>query len=144
MAVESSRQTSTPTVKAGSIWSAQAAAFERCDLGGDRLPGDRLAAAQLLDPRGGYDDYPEPAAADIAAVDEDVDSSSSRTAVTGPRDARCQRRSQAGAYSREPLRGNQYLGGGEDARHCQHGHVWRTMTTTGPQRWAHIPFFCAA
>jgi hypothetical protein len=33
-------------VTAGSIWSARAAAFARCDLGGDHAPWDRLAAVQ--------------------------------------------------------------------------------------------------
>ena len=40
-----------PPVKAGSIWSARAAAFARCDLGGDHAPWDRLAAWQLPEPR---------------------------------------------------------------------------------------------
>ena len=67
-------------VKPGSIWSARAAAFARCDLGGDHAPGDRLAAWQLSGPRRGPDDHAEPAAADIPAVDADVDApvSSSR------------------------------------------------------------------
>ena len=34
-------------VRAGSIGSARAAAFARCDLGGEHPPGDRLAAPQL-------------------------------------------------------------------------------------------------
>jgi hypothetical protein len=69
-----------PPVKADSIWSERAAAFARCDLGGDHAPGDRLAAAQLPGPRRGPDDDAEPAAADISAAGADVDSpvSSSR------------------------------------------------------------------
>ena len=51
-----------PPVTAGSIGSARAAAFARCDLGGDHPPGDRLAAPQLPEPRRGPDDHPEPAA----------------------------------------------------------------------------------
>jgi hypothetical protein len=62
-----------PPVKAGSIGSARAAAFARCDLGGDHAPEDCLAAWQLPSPRRGHDDA-EPAAADIPAADADVDS----------------------------------------------------------------------
>jgi hypothetical protein len=61
-------------VMAGSIWSARAAAFARCELGCDHAPGDRLAASQLPEPRRGRDDHAEPAAADIPAVGADVDS----------------------------------------------------------------------
>ena len=57
-----------------SIWSARAATFARCHLGGDHPPGNRLAAPQLPEPRRGPDDDAEPAAADIPAVDADVDS----------------------------------------------------------------------
>jgi hypothetical protein len=63
-----------PLVKAGSIGSARAAAFVRCDLGGDHPPGDRLAAPQLPEPRRGPDNDVEPAAADIPAVDTDIES----------------------------------------------------------------------
>jgi len=63
-----------PPVKAGFIGSAWAAAFARCDLGGDHPPGDSLAAWQLSGPRRGPDDHAEPKAADIPAVDTDVDS----------------------------------------------------------------------
>ena len=59
-------------VRAGSIGSARAAAFARCDLGGEHRPGDRLAAPQFPGPRRGPDDHTEPAAADIPAVDTDV------------------------------------------------------------------------
>jgi len=58
----------------GSIWSARAAAFAGCDLGGDHAPRNRLAASQLPEPRRGPDDYAEPATADIPAIDADVDS----------------------------------------------------------------------
>ena len=34
-------------VKPGSIWSARAAAFAQCDLGGDHAPWNRLAAWQF-------------------------------------------------------------------------------------------------
>ena len=60
-------------VRVGSIGSARAAAFARCDLGGKHPPGDRLAAPQLPEPRRGTDDHTEPAAADVPAVDTDVD-----------------------------------------------------------------------
>jgi hypothetical protein len=58
----------------GSIWSARAAAFAGCDMGGDHPPGDRLAAPQLPEPRRGADGYAEPAAADIPAADVDLGS----------------------------------------------------------------------
>src|SRR5271156_5340139 len=61
-----------PPVTAGSAGSARAAAFARCDLGGDHPPGDRMAAPQLPKLRRGPDDHTEPAAADIPAVDTDV------------------------------------------------------------------------
>jgi hypothetical protein len=62
-------------VRAGSIGSARAAAFARCDLGGDHPPGDRLAVRQLPDPWRGPDDHTEPAAADVPAVDAHLDPS---------------------------------------------------------------------
>jgi hypothetical protein len=62
-----------PQVAAGFLGSARAAAFARCDLGGDHPPGDRLAARQLSAPSRGPNDHAEPAAADIPAVDTDVD-----------------------------------------------------------------------
>ena len=55
-------------VKAGSVGSARAAAFARCDLGGDHPPGDRLAAPQLPEPRRGPDDHAETTGAGIPAV----------------------------------------------------------------------------
>jgi hypothetical protein len=61
-------------VKAGSVWSARAAAFARCDLGCDHAPWDRLAVWQLPGPRRGPDHDAEPAAADIPAAGADVDS----------------------------------------------------------------------
>jgi hypothetical protein len=62
-----------PPVRADSIWSARTGAFTRCHLGGDHPPRDRLAAPQLPALGRGPDDYPEPAAADIPAIDADVD-----------------------------------------------------------------------
>ena len=60
--------------RSGPLWSARAAAFARCDLGGDHAPWDRLAAWQLPGPRGGPDHDTEPAVADIPAADDaDVD-----------------------------------------------------------------------
>lgn len=53
--------------------SARAAAFARCDHGGDDAPWNRLAAWQRPEPRRGLDDYAEPAAADIPAVGAYVD-----------------------------------------------------------------------
>ena len=108
-----------PPVTAGSIWSARAAAFARCELGGDHVPWDRLAAPQLPGPRRGPDDHPEPAAADIPAVDTDVDSGELITAqlpqVLVMHDA--SDGSQMGPCSREPSRDNQYLSRGKDAHH---------------------------
>jgi hypothetical protein len=61
-------------VKAGSVWSARAAAFAWCDMGCDHAPWDHLAAWQLPGPRRSPGNDAEPAAADIPAVDADVDS----------------------------------------------------------------------
>ena len=101
------------------IWSARAAAFTRCDLGGDHAPGDRLAASQLPEPRRGPDNDAEPAAADIPAVDADVDSGELIAAqlpqVLEMHDA--SHRSKVRSCSREPPRSNQYLGRGQDAHH---------------------------
>jgi hypothetical protein len=106
-------------VKAGSVWSARAAVFARCDLGCDHAPWDRLAAWQLPGPRRGPDNDAEPAAADIPAVDADVDSGELITAqlpeVLVMHDGSDGR--QVGACSREPSRGDQDLGWGEDAYH---------------------------
>jgi hypothetical protein len=102
-----------------SIWSARAAAFARRDLDGDHPPGNRLAAPQLPEPRRGPDNYPEPAAADIPAIDADVDSGELITTqlpqVLTMHDA--SHGSQVRSCSREPPRGNQYLGRSQDAHH---------------------------
>ncbi len=91
--------------------------FARCDLGGDHAPGDRLAAPQLPGPRHGPDDHAEPAAADIPAIDADVKAGELIAAqppqVLGMHDAG--NGSQVRSCSREPPRGNQDLGRGEDA-----------------------------
>ena len=112
-----------PPVKAGSIGSARAAAFARCDLGGDHAPGDRLTAPQLPDPRRGPDDDAEPAAADIPAVDADVDSGELIAAqlpqVLVMHDASDS--SQMRSCSRQPPRGNQDLSRGQDAHHNSMG-----------------------
>jgi len=102
----------------------RAAAFARCDLGGDNAPRDRLAALQLPEPRRGPDDYAEPAAADIPAVDADVDSTGELIAAQLPQillmhDA--SNGSQVRSCSREPPRRDQYLGRGEDAHHDSMG-----------------------
>jgi len=52
----------------------RAAAFARCDLGGDNAPRDRLTASHLPEPGRGPDGHAEPAAADIPAAGEDVGS----------------------------------------------------------------------
>jgi hypothetical protein len=90
----------------------QAAAFAKSDLGGDHPPWDRLAAVQFPQPRGGPDDYAEPAAADIPAIDADVDPgqliAAQVTQVLVMHDVGDG--SQVGSGPREPPRGNQYLG----------------------------------
>jgi hypothetical protein len=114
-AVDSCSRRSRP----GSIWSARAAVFARGDLGGDHTPGDRLAASQVPVPRRGPDDDAEPAAADIPALDADLGPGELIAAqlpqVLGMHDASDS--SQMGSCSREPPRGNQYLGRGQDAHH---------------------------
>jgi hypothetical protein len=112
-----------PPIKAGSIWSARAAAFARCDLGGDHTPWDRLAASQLPEPRRGPDDYTEPAAADIPAPGADVDAGE-LIAVQLPQvllmhDA--SHGSQVRPCCCELPRGNQDLGRGKDAHHDSMG-----------------------
>ena len=108
-----------PPVKAGSIWSARAAAFARCDLGGDHAPWDRLTPSQLPEPGRGPDDDAEPAAADIPAVDADVEPGELIAAqlpqVLVMHDA--SHGSQMGSCSREPPRGNQDLSRGKNAHH---------------------------
>ncbi len=87
------------------------------------VPGDRLAAWQLPEPRRGPDDYAEPAAADIPSVDPDVDSGELIAAqppqvllMDDPSHG-----SQVRSYSREPPRGNQDLSRGQDAHHDSMG-----------------------
>jgi hypothetical protein len=110
--------------KAGAfIRSARAAAFARCDLGGDHAPGDRLAATQLPEPRRGPDDHAEPAAAYIPAVHANVNSGELIAAqlpqmllMHDPSNS-----NQVGPGSREPPRGNQYLSRGKHAHHDSMG-----------------------
>jgi hypothetical protein len=71
---ESSRLVTPAGQDPGFTWSARAAAFARCDLDGDHPPWDRLAGSQLPEPRRGPDDHVEPVAADVPAVDANVDS----------------------------------------------------------------------
>jgi hypothetical protein len=68
------QRTGTPAGQDGFVWSARAAAFARCDLGGDHAPGDCLAAWQLPGPRRDPDHAAEPAAADVPAACADVGS----------------------------------------------------------------------
>jgi hypothetical protein len=78
---------------------------------------------QLPEPRRGPDDYAEPAAADIPAVDADVDSGELIAAqllqVLVMYDA--SHGNEVGSCSREPPRGNQCLGRVEDAHHASMG-----------------------
>ena len=108
-----------PPVTAGSIRSARAAAFARCDLGGDHAPRNRLAASQIPEPRRGPDDHAEPAAANIPAIDADIDTGQFIAAqppqVLVMHDA--SHGSQVGSCPRESPCGNQYLSRGQDAHH---------------------------
>jgi hypothetical protein len=112
-----------PPVTAGSIGSARAAAFARCDQGGDHPPGDRLAASQLPEPRRGPDDHAEPAAANIPAAGADVDSGELIAAqlpqVLVMHDVGDG--SQMGSCSRELPRDNQDLSRGQDIHHHSMG-----------------------
>ena len=102
-----------------SLWSARAAAVARRDLGGDHAPGDRLAASQDPEPRSGPDDNAEPAAADIPAVNVDVDAGELIAAqlpqILAMHDPG--HGSQVRPRSRQPPRGNQDLGRGQHAHH---------------------------
>ena len=122
IAAQSSRLV-LPLVKAGSIGSARAAAFARRELGGDHAPGDRLTAWQLPEPRRGPGDHAEPAAADIPAVDADVDCGELIAAqlpqVLMMHDA--SDGSQVRSCSGEPPCGNQDLGRGQEAHHDSMG-----------------------
>jgi hypothetical protein len=101
------------------LWSARVTAFARCELCGDHAPGDRLAASQLPEPRRGPDDHAEPAAADIPAINADVNAGELIAAqlpqILAMHDA--SDGSQVRSCSREPPRGNQYLGRGQHAHH---------------------------
>jgi len=112
-----------PPVKAGSLWSARAAAFARYDPGGDHPPGDRLAPSQLPSPRRSPDDDAEPTATDIPAADADVDSgeliATQLPQILVMHDP--SHGSQVRPCSRQPPRGNQYLGRGEDAHYHSMG-----------------------
>ena len=103
--------------------SVRAAVLARCELGGDHAPWDRLAAPQFPGPRRSPDDHAEPAAADIPAVDTDIDPGELIAAqlpqILVMHDA--SHSSQVGARSGEPPRGNQDLGRGQDAHHHSMG-----------------------
>ena len=92
------------------------ASSARCELCSDHPPWDRLAASQLPEPRCSYDDDAKPAAADIPAVDTDVDSRELIAAqlpqVLAMNDA--SDGSEMWSRSREPSRRNQRLGRVED------------------------------
>jgi hypothetical protein len=86
-------------------------------------PWDRLTAPQLPEPRRGLDDHAEPAAADIPALNADVDSGELIAAqlpqllvMHDPSDG-----SQIGPCSRKPPRRYQYLGRSQDAHHDSMG-----------------------
>ena len=91
----------------------------RCELGGDHAPGNRLAAPQFPKPRRGPDDHAEPAAADVPAVDVHV-GSGELIAAQLPQVLlmhEASDRHHVRPCSREPPRGDQYLGRGENAHH---------------------------
>jgi hypothetical protein len=79
--------------------------------------------AAVPGPGRGLDDYAEPAAADIPAVNTDIDPGELIAAqpphVLGMYDASHGR--QMGSYSREPPRSNQDLSRGQDAHHHSMG-----------------------
>ena len=95
----------------------------RRDQAGDHAPWNRLAASQLPQPRRGPDDDAEPAAADIPAADADVGTGELIAAqlpqVLVMHDA--SDGSQVRSCSREPPRGDQCLGRGQDAHHDSMG-----------------------
>ena len=64
----------TPASPGVCIWSARAAALAWCDLVGDHPAKGSSGRGQLPGPRRGPDDDAEPAAADIPAIDTDIDS----------------------------------------------------------------------
>jgi hypothetical protein len=78
------------------------------------------SSGRVAAPRSDPDDGPEPAAANIPAVDADVDSTGALIAAQLPQilvmhDAG--HGSQVGSCSREPPRGDQDFGRGQDAHH---------------------------
>jgi hypothetical protein len=121
-------------VQAGSIGSTRVAAFARGKLGGNHTPRDRLARPQFPRPRRGPDDHAEPAAADVPAVDIDVDPGELIAAelpyVLVMHDAGHGR--QVGSCPGEPPRGNHYLGGGQRTHH----HSMSTCRARSPPQRA--------
>ena len=113
----------TSVLLTDSVWSARAVAFVRCDLGSDYAPRDRLATPQLPELRRGPDHDAEPAAADIPAIDADVDAGQLLAAqlpqvilMHDPRHG-----NQVRSCTRESPRRDQYLGRGQDAHHASMG-----------------------
>jgi hypothetical protein len=140
--VTESRGLVFPLVQAGSIGSARAAAFAWCDLGGDHPPGDRLTAWQLSGPRRGPDDHTEPAAADIPAVDTDVDTiSSSRHSCH--RSSLCTMPATTARWGRVPASRRTAISTSAGVRTLTTtaGHARRSMATVAggrgrlPMRW---------
>ena len=107
-----------PPVKAGSIGSARAATYARCDLGSDNPPGDRLAAPQLPSRGAVLTTTPNQRPRISPAVGTDIESGELIAAqlpqVLVMHDARDG--SQMG-----PSRGNQNLHRGQDAHHNSMG-----------------------
>jgi len=97
--------------------------FARCDQADDHAPGNHLAASLRPEPGRSADDDAEPAAADTPAAGADVDSGELIAAqlpqVLVKHEA--SDGSEVGSCSREPRRGNQCLGRGQDAHHASMG-----------------------
>jgi len=95
----------------------------RGDLGGDHPPRDRLAAWQFPEPRRGPNNDAEPAAADIPAVDVDVDSGELFAAqlpqILAMHDSSDGR--QVWPCSREPPCGDQDLSRGQETHYDSMG-----------------------
>ena len=111
-------QANVAPVKVGFHLVCASRGFGRCDLGGDHAPWDRLAAPQFPELGRGGDDDAEPAAADIPAVDADIDTIVELIATQLPQVLGMNDASDGGqvrSRSREPTRGNQDLGRGQDA-----------------------------
>jgi hypothetical protein len=111
-----------PPVKAGLHLVSASRGVRAVRSGRRSRAGDRLAASQLPGPGRGPDDD-EPAAADIPAIDADVDAGE-LIAAQQPQVLLMHNAgdsSQVGSCSHEPPRRDQYLSGGQEAHHDSMG-----------------------